>query len=230
MIKAKGLKMILFCMVLFIGGTSATCTMAQGLKYYAYKHQFGFEASFGVKSFQLNSNLVPINNMKVMEEGGTVGVIGGNKVVRLKLRQGYYYSSSSVANSVDNIRSSVAVNVYLLQMLAKNHNRFQLYFMGGLDRSILKMYGFYGGENTSSQAVVNYSISEAPYLGKISSLQASVGAGAEYSIRKPGHFVHLFSEVKYSKPFNTTATELFAKTTTSNQLSLNIGVGFGYYR
>jgi hypothetical protein len=230
MIKTKESKMLLFFIALFVGGIGTASVTAQSLKHYAYKHQFGFEASFGVKSFQINSNLAPINHMKVMEEGGTVGIIGGNNVVRLKLRQGYYYSSSSVANSVDNIRSSFTVNLYPLQLLAKNYNSFQVYFMGGLERSILKMYGFYGGENTTSPAVVNYSISEAPYLGKISTLQASVGGGIEYSIRKPGHFVHLFGEVKYSKPFSSTATPFFTGTATSNQLSLNVGIGFGYYR
>lgn len=201
---------------------------AQGLRNFSRDYQVGFEGAFGVKTFTLSSNIAQINNLNVTEEGGSFGITMGAKALRIKLRQGYFYSSSSVAQTIDEVRSAFGINFYPLQLIAPDRFRVQPYFMAGIERNILKMYGTYGIENS---APINYSVSEAPFLGKISSMVASVSAGVEYRIETPGHFVTLFAEGRYGKPMNiNTSNELFKQTTVSNQLGFNVGVGFGYHR
>jgi hypothetical protein len=200
---------------------------AQGLKQFVRDYQFGFEASFGIKTFNMTSNIAQINGLSIIEEGGNIGVGIGSGALRIKLKQGYYYSSSAVAHTVDEVRSSAVANIYLMQLFSKNNSRLQPYITGTMERNIFKMYGTYG-ENKQPR---NYSVSEAPYLGSISSVVASFGAGLEYKITTPGHFVSLFAEGRCGKTINVTSTsEMFSNTAISNQVVANIGVVFGYSR
>jgi hypothetical protein len=200
---------------------------AQGLKQFAREYQLGFEGSFGIKAFGISSNISRINNLNVIEEGGSFGVGIGSGPLRVKVRQGYYYSSAVVTQTVDEVRSSAAANVYIMQLFSKNDSGLQPYFTGTLERNVFKMYGTYGENNQPG----NYSVSEAPFLGSINSIVASVGAGIEYKVTKPGHFVSLFAEGRCGKTMSvTSATEMFSNTSVSNQVVANIGVAFGYSR
>jgi hypothetical protein len=204
-----------------------SCTVkAQGLKNFASEYQLGFEGAFGMKNFDISSNISQINNLNVTEEGGSLGVVLGAKALRVKLRQGYYYSSSKVTQTVDEVRSAFVTNFYPLQLIG--NFKIQPYFMGGIERNIFKMYGTYGSENSGP---INYSLSEAPFLGKISSIVASVGAGVEYRVESPGHFVSLFAEGRIGKPVSAVSSNtFFQQTSISNQVIVNIGVAFGYHR
>lgn len=227
-IQTQVLKLSVILIVILVCDLKSCSVMAQGFKNFARDYQLGFEGAFGVKNFTISSNIAQINGLNVTEEGGTVGVTLGAKALRVKLRQGYFYSSSTVAQTIDEVRSAFVTNLYPLQLVTKKNMRLQPYFMGGIERNIFKMYGTYGAENSKP---VNYSLSEAPYLGKISNMVASVGAGLEYGMKTPGHFVNFFAEARYGKSLRTlSASSLFKQTSTSDQLMISVGVGFGYYR
>lgn len=200
---------------------------AQTFKAFARDYQLGLEGSFGIKTFNLSSNIEKINGLRVAEEGGQIGVGIGAKALRVKVRQGYFYSSSAVAHTVDEIRSAFVANLYPAKIFS-NKGRFQPYFMGGIERNILRMYGTYGSDVDHR---VNYSVTEAPYLGKISSIVASAGVGMEYSLKAPGYFISFFAEGRYGKPLSTSSSgALFSQTSTSSQMVVNVGVAFGYNR
>jgi hypothetical protein len=206
-----------------------SCTLsAQGIKEFARKYHVGLEASFGVKAFDISSNVDKIDGLNVMEEGGALGLVVGGKVTRLRVRQGFYYSSASVAQTIDEVRSAVNFNVYPLELFLDNA-RLLPYFTIGMERNLFKMYGFYGNETSSAKP--NYSLSEAPFLGKVTTIQASVGAGLEYRVRIPRHFVNFFGEAHYGKSVKTTSSAaLFNATRLSDQMAITIGICYGYSR
>lgn len=203
-------------------------SQAQSFKSFARNYQLGLEGSFGIKTFDLSSNIAKIDGLQVIEEGGQIGVGIGANAIRVKIRQGYFYSSSAVAHTVDEIRSAFIANIYPVKIFSNKNMRLQPYFMGGIERNILRMYGTYGSEMTNS---MNYSITEAPYLGKISSVVTSAGAGVEYSVKGPGHFISVFAEGRYGIPLSIASPDkLFFQTSISNQMVVNVGVAFGYSR
>lgn len=225
-----GLRMFLIVSIILTG----ECAVAQRLKNFSQKYELGIEATFGFKSFTLSSDMNAINNLKVVTEGGTLGLTFGSGILKGKVRQGYYYSASNVGKTIDYVRSAGAINFYPLQLINKNNNNseggLQPFITAGVERNILKMYGFYGPDYSAANQI-NYSISEAPYLGRIVTLQASIGAGVEYSIKKEGHFVCIFTEVKYGKNVADLYTsKVFDGTRSGNQTTLNVGINFGYHK
>jgi hypothetical protein len=213
----------IFCL-LFIGGQNAN---AQSFKKFLNTYQIGLEGSFGIKSFTVSSDIREINNLHVLGEGGTVGIIWGANAVVGKIRQGYYYSASSVAHTVDEIRSSLTLNFYP-NYLFNPESSFRPYMLMSAERSNFHMHGYY---DHNDESVKNHSQSQDPYLGKISTIQVSIGAGIEYRIKTPGHFVALFGEAKYGKAVtSSTNNPLFEQTRLSGQFLMSVGVGFGYYR
>lgn len=224
----QNIKVILGLVLIMTAILHSHSVNAQRLRRFVHASAFGFEGSFGMKTFSLASNIPAINGLNVIEEGGNIGVAIGAKALRIRIRQGYFYSSSSVIQTVDEVRSAIAVNFYPLQVLTGNDSRLRPYFIGGIERNILKMYGTYGSENIKPR---NYSISEAPFLGKISNTVAAFGGGFEYSVRGPGHFVKFFAEARYGKTIGARSSNvLFNETATSNQLAVDVGVGFGYHK
>lgn len=227
-IQFTALKAVIVVAAILLSYLNSCTAQAQSFKTFARNYQLGLEGSFGIKTFNLSSNIAKIDGLQVTEEGGQIGVGIGAKAIRVKVRQGYFYSSSAVAHTVDEIRSAFIANIYPVKMFSNKNMKLQPYFMGGIERNILRMYGTYGTETTHQ---MNYSITEAPYLGKISSLVASAGAGIEYSIKAPGHFISVFAEGRYGKPLSIASENaLFSQTSTSNQMVVNIGVAFGYSR
>jgi hypothetical protein len=221
--KKKAITLSIFCLLLL----NCQNANAQRLKKFLNDYQVGFEGSFGVKSFSVSSNINEINNLHVMSEGGTIGVIWGANAIVGKIRHGFYYSASSVGHTVDEIRSALALNYYL-NYLYDGESALRPYILMGAERSNFHMHGYY---DHTEQSVRNHSRSEDPYLGKISTLQVSVGAGMEYRIKNPGHFVAFFGEAKYGKAVtSSTSSALFEDTKLSGQVLVSVGVGFGYYR
>jgi hypothetical protein len=213
-------------LILVVTVAAVLQTSAQGMKEFAKKYQVGLEASFGVKTFSVASNIEKINGLNVTEEGGSVGVVVGSKILRLRMKQGFYYSSASVTQTIDEVRSSLNANIYPLELFLDNA-RLLPYLTIGVERNLFKMHGFYGNEAASSRP--NYSVSEAPFLGKISTIQTSVGAGLEYRVRIPGHFVNFFGEARYGKNIKTTSSAaLFNNTRFSDQMAITVGIRYGY--
>jgi hypothetical protein len=226
-LKNNFLKASLIFFIILVGELQSCMLMAQGLKQLAKKYQFGFEGSFGIKSFTLSSNIAKIDGLNVIEEGGAIGVVAGTRIARVRIRQGFYYSSSDVTQTVDEMRSSFGINVYPLQFFT-NNARLLPYITMSMERNIFKMHGFYG-EDASARH--NYSVSQAPYLGKITTIQSSIGAGLEYRMKVPGHFITFFAEARYGKNVSTqSSTALFNGTAISDQIGMNVGISYGYSR
>ena len=73
--------------------TQVDAAHAQGMRNSSYRY-IGFEANFGVKSSQISSDLPAINNMKLAEEGGSIGLVMGNQVVKGRMQVAGFYSQS----------------------------------------------------------------------------------------------------------------------------------------
>jgi hypothetical protein len=224
-LKGKAIGIGIFCLLLLLVGVQNA--NAQRFKKFLNTYQIGLEGSFGIKSFTVSSDIKEINDLYVVGEGGTIGIIWGSNAVVGKIRQGYYYSASSVAHTVDEIRSALAFNFYP-NYLFNPESSFRPYVVMGAERSNFHMHGYY---DRNDESVRNHSRSEDPYLGKISTIQVSIGGGIEYRIKNPGHFVALFGEAKYGKAVTSSSNNpLFEQTRLSGQLLVSVGVGFGYYR
>jgi hypothetical protein len=209
-----------------IGVSKATIIHAQTLRNSHYRY-FGFEATFGLKSTKLSSDLAAINNMGVMEEGGSLGFVMGNQVVKTRLQAaGFYYSNSSVKHAVNMVESALLLNVYPLKFINKSRQAINPYVSGGVDYSTMKFFGYYNNPD----AKINYSSSSAPYIGKIASTRGTVGGGIEWRLPQMRDFIHLFTEVRYSWAIDQSADDLFKNTRVANSTSVNIGVSFGFLR
>lgn len=189
----------------------------------------GVDASFGIRSFVIKSDISQLNQLAVLQEGGQVGLILGSDIVRTKIGiAGFFYSSNSVAYTVDLFESDVAVNFYPLGLL-KEYKRVQPYLSGGIVYDKIKFFGHYLKEDKTP---INYSTSKEPYLGSLNQLRTTFGAGVEVQLLNNGRdFIQIFTEAKYGMPLTVKASgDKFANTTASNQLSVSLGVRFGANR
>jgi len=157
---------------------------AQDFSEFAGNYQIGLETTFGLKSFDIRSNVAEINTLHVQLEGGTVGVVVGAKSMVLKIRQGFYYSSASVPHTVDEVKSEILLNFYPTYFFNRE-SRLRPYLLIDVERDIFRMYGFYAGNH---QPKVNHSVSLEPHLGNLVTLQAGVGAGLEHRIKSHEFF------------------------------------------
>jgi len=190
------------------------------------KQYIGLDVSFGTHAFTINSDILKINQAVVNQGGGQIGFIYGNKILRTKVGLiGYYSSVSNIAGTIDLYESNASANFYPLSLITKKAHRVEPYFNAGLAYDQIKFYGHYMQNDPEE---VNYSTSEAPYIGKIKQLNATVGAGVELKVVDHINFINLFSEIRYG--FNMTNTydrpEL-GNTKVGNQMAVNIGVTFG---
>ena len=218
----KAIIIVFFMAFSFIG----TTVQAQQLGNSTYRY-VGFEANFGFKTTKLTSDVAAIHNMNVVEEGGSLGFVIGNQVVKTRVQAaGFYYSNSSVKHTVNMVESALIVNIYPLKFINKSKQALNPYVTGGLDYSTMKFFGYYNVPD----AKVNYSSSSAPYIGKIVSTRGTVGGGIEWRLPQMHDFVHLFAEARYSFGVSRDADEFFRNTTIANATSVNIGISFGFLR
>lgn len=212
---------ILFSIVLFLLFNSA---FAQD----DYRY-FGLAADFGVKSTTLSSDLVAIDGMDVGVEGGSLGFVAGNEVLKSRFRvAGFYYSSSKVRHSVNIFASGAAFNIYPIKVLNKSRQALNPYVSGGIDYNNLKFRGYY--VSTTPDRKTNYSRSSAPYIGRIGTVGGTAGVGLEWRLPYEYDFVHLFAEARYTWIFRSKADEVLKNTRAENPTSINIGVSFGFLR
>src|SRR5688572_21904296 len=149
---------------------NATLAQAQGLRNSNYRY-VGFEANLGVKSNKITSDIAALNNMSVIKEGGSLGFVFGNQIVKTRVQAvGFYYSNSSVKQTVNSVESAVLINVYPIKLINKSKQAINPYFSGGVDYSTMKFFGYYNNPD----AKINYSASSAPYVGKIVSTRGTV--------------------------------------------------------
>jgi hypothetical protein len=215
-------------LILFLFLTTGiySCSVhAQGLMPFKY---MGFEGSFGVRSFKISSSIPQLNQMSVIQGGGSLGLTFGNELLRAKIRAaGFYYSESSVPRTVDLFESETIINFYPLQYIRQNKHALDIYLLAGVSMDNIKFYGHY---LTVDKTKINYSTNSEPYLGKVSQINASAGIGLEYQIPFEYDFVHLFGEAKYGVPMSATTSDPFKNTSIKNFSSINLGVSFGLSR
>jgi len=195
----------------------------------------GFDVSFGTRLFQVQSNIAAISGMNVLEEGGAAGILFGNNLAQVKLRQGYFYSAASVPYTTDLVQTTFEMNIYPLQLAKTGFKQCEPYVMAGLSRDATKFYGHYidvsGSNNYPDRGDAqhpNYSHSEMPYLGRIISARVDTGFGMTYHVRLIDSFLRIYGECRYGYALGTSPTPQFEKTTAANQFSFTLGTSFGW--
>lgn len=204
-------------------------TTAQPVQRNPQKIYRGFLATFGTRSQTVSSNIAKIDQNSFLQAGGELGLLVGNNIVRSKVGLlGYYASSGNTAGSTDLYESNLSVNFYPLSWISKKTLIVEPYLTGGLDYDQYKFYGFYLNQEPGT---TNYSQAEAPYLGKVKQVNATVGLGIEVKLKDRFDFVHLFSEFKYGHSLSTkTNDNAFSATTLNNQTQIVLGISFGACR
>ncbi len=188
-IKTNQIKLVILILLsTFLGFWSIT-VKAQALhqKEGFYK---GFESSFGSRSYNINSSIGNLDQLTVGQEGGRVGIILGNRVVQANVQLlGYFFSTSSMAGSIDLYENGVSVNFYPMALLFNKEVRVEPYFTGGLTYERIKFRGYY---LSNDNGPINYSTCEEPFLGAINQVNAYLGVGVDFKIIDQYDFVHLF--------------------------------------
>ena len=227
----------LFLCASFLGGGELYAQLSVSPEEPVKNLSLGFDVSFGTRLFQLQSNMGAIDGMNVLEEGGTAGVVFGNPLVQVKLRQGYFYSASSVRYTTDLIETGIEMNINLMQLSGLGFRQWEPYVLAGVTRDAVKFHGHYldisGGTSTTYQdrggsQKPNYSRSEMPYLGSVVLARLEAGCGVQYRVKVMESFVHLFGEVRYGYAVGSSASQQFENTSAAHQLSLSIGTSFGW--
>jgi len=217
-------------LLILIASTLKSCTCAA--QEFRTKHTityYGFDASFGVRSFVLHSDLDKIDGMQVQEEGGCVGLLIGNKIWQTKLRQGFFYSAASVPYTTDLVETELNININPLQMIRSRFRSFEPYLTAGVERNAIKLYGSYVHNDRAQDGTIGFDAATQPYLGKIVITRGSVGGGLQYRVPYQHAFLRLFAEARYGYALaNNTGSAWFKHTTVSNRASVSIGVSFGY--
>jgi hypothetical protein len=223
------IKAIFFVILFTILLLQSLMTNAQPGKRDQQKTYKGFLASFGTSSQMLSSTIAKIDKTNLLQTGGQLGLVVGNSVVRSKVGLlGYYTSAGNTAGTTDLYESNVSLNFFPLALISEKIMLVEPYLTGGLDYDQYKFYGYYLNQEPGN---TNYSQAEAPYLGKIKQVNATVGLGIEVKLKDRYDFVHLFSEFRYGHALSTkTKNSAFSETTLNNQSQLVIGISFGAHR
>jgi hypothetical protein len=189
----------------------------------------GFQANFGTSIFDISSDIPELNAKKVTQSGGLLGVVAGNETVRARIGLlGYYSSDNKIAGTVDLYKSNASINFYPLALFGKKSFRVQPYFTGAVAYDRYKFYGFY---LNSDRSKVNFSKSEAPYLGTFKQVNSSLGGGIELKLLESSDFVHFFMETRFAHNLdNATNNARFDHTKASNKMQVLAGLSFGMIR
>ncbi len=214
---------LLFLIILFlILSVKTSVTNAQILN----PSMKGLTASFGTRSFSLTSDIEEINNMNVLEEGGSIGFIIGNELFVARVYgAGFYYSAARTPRTVNLFQMELLTNYYVLRNLGLVNSTVQPYLVSGLSQDFIKFHGNY--LNNPEGRPVNNSVSEEPLLGRILQTRATVGLGLEWNIEYEGSFIKLFAETRYGTTLSSRADSAFRNTQIKNGSSINVGVSFG---
>jgi hypothetical protein len=217
--KFKSVFILILFTILFI---KSTLSEAQFIHQRTY---LGFTASFGTRSFTINSDIPELDNMKVVQEGGSAGILFGNEVFQARIHvAGLFYSAARTPRTVNRFELEGLMNYYPLKSLGIA-SRTQPYLVGGVAQDFIKFYGRYLSNGEGKP--VNNSVSTEPELGRILQTRATVGFGIEYNIPSGISFVKLFAESRYGLPLVYQPGNMFKNTTIKNAAAINVGVSFG---
>jgi hypothetical protein len=186
----------------------------------------GLDVSLGAPSYQITSNVDALKDLPVNFFGGMAAGVLANPVGKIKGGIGIYYSGENVPYSFDLIAANLTVNLYLLRVREVKYHTFEPYVFAGISQMRNKFYGFYLQD---SSVPVNYSQSEAPYLGSVNTSHALVGTGIEYQLENNNsEFVHIYAELAYGTNVHTgSTTNVLSSTSVANSLWVTVGVSFG---
>jgi hypothetical protein len=221
-IKGQMVRLVLIVLLNIIAVYSCT-VHAQIIKMPKY---LGFDVSFGMRTFQVASNVDKINGMQASHEGGSLGIAFGNEFMKNRITvAGVYYSDANTPYTQQLFEMSAATNVYPLTLVKSLRGvRLQPYLTSGLSMMNTKFFGTYI-ENQDTRGAYE------PYLGKVSLLNVKGGLGLEYRLVDDMDFVHLFIEASYAAPgLNKTRNATFSQTTIKEFASISVGVNFGMHR
>ena len=183
----------------------------------------GFDVSFGTLGTTVRSNIEKINGLRVRTEGGSAGIIFGTEVVRTTAKIGFYYSASSVPQTIDQFTARQSVNFYPIALLKPGTSRLEFYLTVGGGYHIFKFAGNYLDQDKTQSVAVR-----DRYIGKITQIAMNSGIGVEYKLYDNETFAHMFVEVKNSTPLKTNSRfEAFSETAMEKHLFVNIGLRFG---
>lgn len=218
-----------FCLVLFVTLLlQVLLAEAQNNGRSGHTSYRGLVASFGTKSALLSSDIAKIDQTNPMQAGGQVGLIFGTGVVRSKLGLlGYYSSTGNTPGTVDLYQSNAIMNFYPLSLMSGRSFLVEPYFLAGVDYDRYRFHGYYIDSDPGN---VNYSQVEAPYVGKMVQVNATVGAGVEVKLWEGPSFIHLFSEVRQGRNLLTKSSTSFSDTQLLKQMQVVIGISFGTRR
>jgi hypothetical protein len=218
----------IFFIVLVISLTlSVFVSNAQSFNKNQKTYYRGIDGGFGIHTFKMNSDISQIDKSVASLAGGRLGVVFGSSIVRTKIDFGYYSSTSGIAGTVDLYRNTASVNFYPLNAITKKHSRVEPYLTAGVAYNNIKMYGYY---LSNDNAKLNYSVSQAPYVGSIKQVNGTIGTGIEVKIMEKNDFVHMFSEVVLGGNIFHNHTETFQNSSVSKQMTISVGVSFGVLR
>jgi len=132
-------KWILILSIFIVTSLKSCITHAQ---YFTAKHDItylGFDVAFGVRSFTLRSDIRNINGMKVLEEGGSLGLlVVGNKYGRQNT-SGLLLFSGYVPHTTDLIETDANINVNPLQIIKTRFQSIEPYVTAGVEQNAVDL-------------------------------------------------------------------------------------------
>lgn len=189
------------------------------------KRYVGFRITAGMENALIQSNIAKLNGVRLSTAGGSAGILLGNKKAFLATTLGLYYSSGSMANSVDLFAGNIQTGIYLLRLNNCTRHTIEPYATASLNGVRSTFFGSYLSEE------VTHSGSEKK-LGAVNSLQTALGLGFEYQMaNRLNDFIHIFIEAQYGYAVQQTASRHeFDGTHLRTPVSARIGVTVGRFK
>lgn len=187
----------------------------------------GIEASYGLKSFNITSDVPELENMHLIETGSNLGIVFGNDFSRFTIRPlGFYSATANNGRTINLFSAEAENNTYLLKGLLKKPTRFDIYSSLGINFHSTKFFGHYIEQDL--RPAYNNKPHKEPFLGKIENMLITYGFGLEYRLINNDEFVHFFLTGKSSLPIQqTTNSEAFEETALTRNMEFQLGVRFG---
>lgn len=214
-------------------------------------------AGMGTRSFLIKSDIDYINNMKATQEGWESSLLFGGDKIKVRTGFGAFKTELSDINSIKQTSINGLVNVYaplktkffrpyFITGLGVNMVTFSGSFVP--ESPLLKLTqmctcatqptsdllpptnpGEPGAELTL-QADEPITAKPESHSGILTSTQLVSGLGGEISLRKNGHYLSMFGEMRYGLPIGTTTQNAsMNETKVKNNMALTFGLAFGLY-
>jgi len=191
-----------------------------------YKY-LGLQFNYGIKTFQLKSNIPSLNNQSLVKDGGSLGIIYGDHNFRMTANLVGIYSTGFK----ENISSSFLEVNAMPQILLLNpkKNRFNVY--AGVGVSYQKFLVF-GRHVKSDEANYTHSFwSDEPMLGSVNKMNIDVSLGAEYKLVNRADFLNIFIEGRQSNQMSSSFSSIALNQTQLTPVtSFNLGFRLGKNR